>query len=44
LTLAGILTDAGTVITEYALYFGIAVAVPLGLGLIGFFKRLIVRR
>jgi len=41
---AGVVAAATTVVEEFALYFGIAVAVPLGLGLIRFFKKLIVRR
>lgn len=43
MTLSGVLTDAGTVITQYAVYLGIAVAIPLGIRLMGWIKRAVTR-
>lgn len=43
MTLAGILADAQTVLTEFALYLGIAVAIPLGFALVPRIKRWVTK-
>lgn len=44
MTVASILTDAQTVLTEFGLYLGIAVALPLGFALIPRIKRWVTKR
>lgn len=44
MTLASILTDAQTVLTEFSTYLAIGVAIPLGLKLVGAIKRWVTSR
>lgn len=44
MTVASVVGDASTVISEFGLYLGIAVAVPLGIVLFGRIKRWVTRR
>lgn len=44
MTLASVLTDASTVLTEFSTYIGIGVAIPLGLTLAGKIKKWVTRR
>lgn len=43
MTIASILTDAQTVLTEFGTYLAIAVAIPLGLSLVPRIKRWVTR-
>lgn len=44
MTITSILTDAQTVLTEFSLYLGIAVAIPLGFSLVPRIKRWVTKR
>jgi hypothetical protein len=44
MTLTSVLADAKTVLTEFNVYLAMAVAVPLGIALVGIIKRWVSKR
>lgn len=43
MTVLSVVSDATSVVTEYGLYVAIAVAIPLGIKLMGWIKRAVAR-